>query len=247
MKKILSKVFVACLMIIATLTLTTSLTTSSTHATDNNANNTDTSTCNYFLGMVSWDCDLDTWNEEGHIKENIYQIIVNIGEDGITIAGYVALGFIIYGGYTYMMSSGDTGKMMSAKKIIQRAIIGLLIVACAKLIASAIIGALGGPNQEATSSDGMDRLMNAINWIIGVAGIVCVIYIVVGGFGYMTSAGDPGKLQRAKNTILYAIIGLIIVALSFAITNFVISRLANGQQSYLNESSSLAINMSKKG
>ena len=66
-----------------------------------------------------------------------------------------------------------------------------------------------------------------INGIIAVLGIVCVVFIVLGGVQYMTSAGDPSKLQKAKHTILYACIGLIICVLAFAITNFVIN-LING-------------------
>ena len=45
----------------------------------------------------------------------------------------------------------------------------------------------------------------------------------IGGVGYMTSSGDAGKVKKAKDTILYGVIGLVIVALSFAIVNFVIS------------------------
>ena len=246
MKKILSKLFVAVLMLVATLSITTSLSTSQTYAT-NQGPQTQSGNCTQFLGMNSWNCGLKDWNVEGNIKENIQKIILNIGDAGVTIVGYVALGFIIYGGYLYMVSSGDAGKIASGKKTITRAIIGLLIVACAKMIFGAILSAMGTRTQVGAGGE-TAVIMHAINWVIGVAGIVCVIYIVVGGVGYMTSAGDVGKLQRAKNTILYAIIGLIIVALSFAITNFVISRLANGQQSsYLNGTNSLAINKSKKG
>lgn len=61
-----------------------------------------------------------------------------------------------------------------------------------------------------------------INWIMGIIGLVCVIVVIVGGVQYMTSTGDPGKVKKAKDTILYGVIGLIIVALSAAIVNFVI-------------------------
>lgn len=63
---------------------------------------------------------------------------------------------------------------------------------------------------------------NIINAVIGVLGIVCVIVIIIGGINYMTSSGDAGKVEKAKKTILYGIIGLVICALAFAIVNFVI-------------------------
>lgn len=241
MKKILEKIVVACLMLVAAFSLITPLTANQAYA--------DAPTykpCTYtFLGMKSWDCDLKSWDIEDNIKGNIRQIIMNIGEDGVTIVGYVALGFVIWGGYLYMMSSGDPGKAMSAKKTITRAIIGLLIVASAKIIFNAIVIAFVKNTEGAqiTSGDGLTEIMNAINWAIGIAGVVCAVFIVVGGFGYMTSAGDPAKLQKAKKTIVYAVIGLIIVALSFTITNFVIKNLANakGKTSALPESTLLAI------
>ena len=241
MKKILGKIIVACLMLVAAFSLTASLTINQTYATDSQTPTSNEQNCRYFLGMKSWDCGVEKWDEEKYIKDNIRKIIENVGEDGVTIVGYVALGFIIWGGYLYMMSSGDPGKAMSAKKTITRAIIGLLIVALAKIIFNAIVKAFGGPYQV-ESGDGTNELLHAIDWAIGMAGVVCVVFIVIGGVGYMTSAGDPSKLQKAKRTIINAVIGLIIVALSFAITNFVITRLANGQksQSFINETSIIA-------
>jgi multisubunit Na+/H+ antiporter MnhB subunit len=50
--------------------------------------------------------------------------------------------------------------------------------------------------------------------------------VIVGGVFYMLSQGDPGKVARAKNTILYALIGLIVSLLSFAIVNFVLEKVA---------------------
>ncbi len=61
-----------------------------------------------------------------------------------------------------------------------------------------------------------------INYIIGALGIIAVIVIIIGGVGYMTSSGDAGKVKKAKDTILYGIIGLVICALAFAIVNWVI-------------------------
>lgn len=67
-----------------------------------------------------------------------------------------------------------------------------------------------------------------LNAIIGVLGIVAVVVIIIGGISYMTSAGDAGKVKKAKDTILYGVIGLIICALAFAIVNFVIGNIIGG-------------------
>ena len=61
-----------------------------------------------------------------------------------------------------------------------------------------------------------------LNWVIGSLGLVAVIVIIIGGINYMTSSGDAGKVDKAKKTILYGVIGLIICAVAAAIVNFVI-------------------------
>ncbi|MDO4611408.1 MAG: pilin [Candidatus Saccharibacteria bacterium] len=66
------------------------------------------------------------------------------------------------------------------------------------------------------------NIENILEAIIGVGGLVAVIFIVIGGYNYMTSSGDAGKLKKAKDTILYACIGLAVCALAFAIVNWVI-------------------------
>ena len=71
-----------------------------------------------------------------------------------------------------------------------------------------------------------DNIMTVINWVLGIIGIVCVIVIIIGGVQYMTSTGDPGKVKKAKDTLLYAIIGLVVVILAAAIVNFVIANIA---------------------
>lgn len=75
-----------------------------------------------------------------------------------------------------------------------------------------------------------DKVIGILNAVIGVLGIVAVIVIIMGGVGYMTSSGDANKVKKAKDTILYGVIGLVIVALSFAIVNFVISKIIEGGQ-----------------
>lgn len=82
--------------------------------------------------------------------------------------------------------------------------------------------------QEKATGDNRD-LMTMINTIIngalGVIGIVAVVIIIFGGVQYTTSAGDAAKVTKAKNTILYGVVGLVIALLAFAIVNFVIANI----------------------
>jgi hypothetical protein len=61
-----------------------------------------------------------------------------------------------------------------------------------------------------------------------VVGVVAVIMIIIGGLKYITSGGDSGNITGAKNTILYAIIGLVVVALAQFIVKFVLNRTTAG-------------------
>lgn len=67
-------------------------------------------------------------------------------------------------------------------------------------------------------------IKNIINVFSLVVGVVAVVMIIVGGFRYITSGGNDSSVSGAKNTILYAIVGLVIVALAQIIVRFVLTR-----------------------
>lgn len=67
-----------------------------------------------------------------------------------------------------------------------------------------------------------------INIFSVVVGIIAVVMIVYGGFKFITSGGDSGKVTSARNTIIYAIIGLAIVALAQTIAKFVLEKTPTG-------------------
>jgi hypothetical protein len=64
----------------------------------------------------------------------------------------------------------------------------------------------------------------AIDIFSAIVGVIAVVMIIVSGLKYMTSGGDPSKTNNAKDSLLYALIGLIVVALSQAIVHFVLNR-----------------------
>lgn len=71
----------------------------------------------------------------------------------------------------------------------------------------------------------LERLaLNATKITLSLVSTVAVLYLVIGGFQYIMSSGNPDNVGKAKNTILYAIIGLLLAILSFAIVSFIISK-----------------------
>ena len=79
--------------------------------------------------------------------------------------------------------------------------------------------------EEKGHDDLIEVVKNVLNAVYFWVGILAVIFIIVGGVNYTISQGDPGKVSKAKSTILYAVIGLIVSLLAFAITEFVLNAL----------------------
>ena len=72
-----------------------------------------------------------------------------------------------------------------------------------------------------TETDITKTIGTVIKWALGFLGAIAVVVIIYAGFTYTTSLGDPGRKDSAKNTIIYAVIGLIIVLISFVIVSTV--------------------------
>lgn len=85
-----------------------------------------------------------------------------------------------------------------------------------------------------TGDEGTNQVNNAVklglNLFSAIVGIIAVVMIIVGGIKYITSGGDSGNITSAKNTIMYAVIGLVVVALAQIIVNFVLERFVGGSQ-----------------
>ena len=86
----------------------------------------------------------------------------------------------------------------------------------------------GSCTSLSNSSDTINNLIHSIINILSiVVGVVAVIMIIIGGLRYITSGGNDTSVTGAKNTILYAIIGLVIVALAQIIVRFVLGKVTN--------------------
>lgn len=86
-----------------------------------------------------------------------------------------------------------------------------------------------GKFRQAQRGEGAESRVNqlireAITVISVIVGIVAVIMIIVGGFRFITSGGDSGRVTSARQTVLYGLIGLVIVALAQVIVRFVLNK-----------------------
>lgn len=84
-------------------------------------------------------------------------------------------------------------------------------------------------NEGSAACDGKTPMFKTItNVLLFIIGAVSVIMLVIGGIRYTVSAGDSSAVTGAKNTILYAIIGLVVAILAYAVVNFVIGSFVPG-------------------
>ncbi len=156
----------------------------------------------------------------------VWTIVLNVVFDVLLVVGYLAVGFVIYGGYLYIASQGDPAKAAKGKRTLMTAIIGVIIAMGSSVIVNTGTTILGidrskGWEQQMTDSQFNEQIQNAFNWAYAMAGLVAVIFIVYGGVTYLTSQGDPAKASKATRTIIYAVVGLVIVILASLITAFV--------------------------
>ena len=91
------------------------------------------------------------------------------------------------------------------------------------------------PNCEGTglncrTTDANALIKNVINWLLGIAFGVAVLFLIIGGFWYITSAGNEETAEKGKSTAINAIIGIVIIILSYVIVNVVASLVSKSSQ-----------------
>ena len=90
------------------------------------------------------------------------------------------------------------------------------------------INAAHGTNQPTELFGGTGVITSIISILLFVVGALSVIMLIIGGLRYAVSGGSATAVTAAKNTVLYAIVGLIIAFLAYAAINFVLTTLAPG-------------------
>ena len=99
--------------------------------------------------------------------------------------------------------------------------------------------AAGGNSATGAQNDLSSIIGTIVNILSIIVGALSVIMIIIGGLRYVVSGGDSGGIQSAKNTIVYAIVGLIIVLFAQIIVNFVITEVEDNRDGTNNNTTSL--------
>jgi hypothetical protein len=143
---------------------------------------------------------------------------------------------------------------MTMKNIIKKSLQALLIVpalalgvtAAANVVSTSVANAAScttdasgglsggancaqGANQQSDLFGSNGVFKTITNVLLFVIGAISVIMLIIGGIRYVVSGGDSSAVTSAKNTILYAIVGIVVAILAYALVNFVISSFAANQ------------------
>lgn len=196
-----------------------------------------------FLTFPTWyrgladpenDCNITSPTQEG-LPVFIRKIVFNVIEMALQVVGYISAFLILRAGYKFITRSDEASEVAAAKSTIANALTGLVIsiasVAIVKLAEGIIIGSTTGAKVD-VDGELIDVgvpvitadlvLKNGLNIFYYLMGSIAVIMLIKAGLTYVTSGGDSSNLIKAKNIMLYSIIGLITIVLAFVITSFVV-------------------------
>ena len=121
------------------------------------------------------------------------------------------------------------------KKIKQLVTAGLLIVGFSFVTFAPSVGAVSAINDACSQAANANTtvcksqgdsvgplIVSVVNVLLFVLGLAAVIVIIIAGFIYVTSSGEAAAITRAKNMILYAVVGLVVAFSAYAIINWVL-------------------------
>lgn len=158
---------------------------------------------------------------------NLQGSIATVVNVFLGIVAVIAAAFIVIAGFQYITAAGDESQTSSAKRTIMYSVIGLLAIGVSAVTVNWLIfgltGVAGGVafGSLPSGTDLPGLMIRIVNGFLALAGIIAAVFIVIGGFQYMTAGGDEGTISQAKRTILYAIVGLLAIGLSVVTVHFV--------------------------
>lgn len=84
-------------------------------------------------------------------------------------------------------------------------------------------GLVGVPPPTGTAQGDLSQvILRIINYVLAIVGVIALAFLVYGGFMYITSAGNEDRVEQAKQIIINAVIGIVVIGVAAAIVNFVV-------------------------
>jgi hypothetical protein len=132
----------------------------------------------------------------------------------------LAIFIVVLGAFFYIASAGNEERIAQGKEMIFGAIIAIIVV----MLSGVLIRTLHKPAEGSTGAlaDVPNVITNATNILLGLIGGFTILMLIYSAFLYLTGRGESEKIEKAHNAMRYAIYGLIIGVLAYAIANTVI-------------------------
>jgi len=202
-----------------------------------------------FLGLVPWyeyvnlnaQCNFDgTSFVLLGSNSTILLILLAVVDDLLRVAGLLAVGFVIYAGAKFITSNGAPDEAAKARTTAINALVGLGITMVAVTFVSFLGNQLGGNHMGSSHAAGgrLDLsplpaptnianggiVQTVLGIVFGVLGALSFMIMVIAGMRYALSQGDANAAAQAKNTIIYALVGLVLAITAESVVSFVVSR-----------------------
>lgn len=133
----------------------------------------------------------------------------------------IAIGGVVFGGQKYILAFGDETKVKQAKSVIINSLFGFAVAMLSLVILRFVATIIGAPTIFPTlgPTAARDSVRDIIGGMLTLMSILAFGAIVYGGYLYITAVGNEEKAKRGKTTLIYALIGMVIVAISGALVN----------------------------
>lgn len=134
----------------------------------------------------------------------------------------LALVFIVVGAVLYVTSAGNDKQIELAKNAILASMIGLALGIAAPSFLKEIATILGWgetPSSVSGATGILGILLNVLNFLLSILGVLAIIMLIIGGFMYLTSAGNDEMIDRGKKILIWSIVGVLVALGSLIIVN----------------------------
>lgn len=200
-----------------------------------------------FVGLLPWyhyldlnsQCDFDASHTFVLLgaHSSLLLIALAIIDDLLRIAGLLAVIFVIFSGVKFILSNGSPDETNKARSAGINALVGLAITMVAITFVSFLGNQVGGtgkgglaagnkvdlgslPNPVGVADGSVVQTVLGI--VFGIIGALSFLIIVIAGMRYMLAQGDPNTTVQAKNTIIYALVGLVIAIAAESIVSLAV-------------------------
>lgn len=183
----------------------------------------------YYLEGAACEGDNVNNRDGGFELADIWLIFAALFEAVIKISAIVALAYVIWGGFKYITSQGSPEGTASARRTITYALAGMAMATLASASVTLFMDIVAGGTAGSgilPGADSSNALQRVLNFVYAIGGAVAAIYVAIGTVKFATSTGDPGKAASARNTIIYALVGAVVIVGAYLLTTAVLGRLA---------------------